>query len=456
MLMNDHIFFAYLLTLRKDFGTINITSKHTMQEAYALLINNDYQISWARFDLMNKLGRLRIEVYDTNNPDSEVNDTPQGYFHETTEAQFYDKVDTLTHNFSNLPAKLPNHIRWHQCKLTFHANYFARRLRHLDHEGTGPKPHLKADQLCFLCNDGPDYFRHVHLACQVVTRAENFLLMKHGFELYHKNLNTLLLTDKNLPKKTLLFRTLFNFTVYRVRCQVEEQGNTSTSPKHIITSFENTATAVSPSLIGLSAKRQPSFSQFKVNAIASVTKLIADIDNFTILAYTDGSASPNPGNAGAGIHIVYRQHTYSTYVSLGDATNNIGEVYAIGMICDAIKDMWRELGLSTAKRLIILSDSLYAIGALANGWKTKTNYTLIQVVKTKLKRVSIPLRFFYCPGHCGIEGNEIADYQAGLGTIDSAKGLGTTLSQRLSYYTNNFCYPTNTLGIQHCCNMHPD
>jgi hypothetical protein len=279
-------------------------------------------------------------------------------------------------------------------------------------------------------------------------------LLKHGFFPYQKDLNTLLLTDQRLSKKLLIFRVLFNFTIYSVRCQVETKGGTLTNPLHIISSFENTARTYCPALIGLKQKRLFALTQFKTQAIAKVKELINTLDNDTVLCFTDGSANPNPGSSGAGIYIAYRDFTYTTYTSLGPGTNNTGELYAIGMACDALSAHSKEL--AGAKRVIILPDSLYAIGTLIEGWKAKANIALIRSVKGKLHHLYLPYSFLYCPGHCDIQGNEEADYRAGLGTLDSANGLGLTINQRLSYFNNDFCHPINSNGIQHANNMPPD
>jgi ribonuclease HI len=209
-----------------------------------------------------------------------------------------------------------------------------------------------------------------------------------------------------------------------------------------------------PALIGRNHKRLNALSQFKTKAIANVKKLINTLDNDTGLCYTDGSANPNPGSSGAGIFITYRNFTYSTYTSLGAGTNNTGELYAIGMACDALTVHSEEL--LGAKRIIILPDSLYAIGTLSEGWKAKTNLALISAVKNKLQHLTLPFSFLYCPGHCDIQGNEEADTSAGLGTLDSANGLGLTITLRLSYFNNDFCHPINSTGIQHADNMPPD
>ena len=62
--------------------------------------------------------------------------------------------------------------------------------------------------------------------------------------------------------------------------------------------------------------------------------IIAGAGPDTLIIYTDGSASPNPGPAGAGA-VVFAQHPNTCYdlgKSMGFSTNNAAEIYALGMI----------------------------------------------------------------------------------------------------------------------------
>ena len=124
-----------------------------------------------------------------------------------------------------------------------------------------------------------------------------------------------------------------------------------------------------------------------------------------IVAFTDGACSGNPGPAGYGalIHDGMEGVEMSGY--LGEATNNIAELEAIGAVLE-----W----LPTDDRLVDLyTDSSYAIGVLTKGWKAKANQDLIQRIKNQVSRQK-HLQFHWVKGHAGLPGNERADELARL------------------------------------------
>ena len=66
--------------------------------------------------------------------------------------------------------------------------------------------------------------------------------------------------------------------------------------------------------------------------LASVVATLSCPPPSTLVYYTDGSASPNPGPAGAGtVLFMDGLPVWIVAVPLGDSTNNIGELYAIGI-----------------------------------------------------------------------------------------------------------------------------
>ena len=83
-----------------------------------------------------------------------------------------------------------------------------------------------------------------------------------------------------------------------------------------------------------------------------------------IIAYTDGSAIGNPGPCGAGAYIsLVRKHLPLVY-----GTNNIGEMFATGMVLQFITN---EKVLSRAARRVrtfIFSDSKLTIDSLRKGY----------------------------------------------------------------------------------------
>jgi len=123
-------------------------------------------------------------------------------------------------------------------------------------------------------------------------------------------------------------------------------------------------------------------------------------DNRTILVYTDGASSGNPGPAGIGIFLRYGIHEKTISKYIGIATNNIAELEAIRVALAEIKNP--ELPVR------IYTDSSYALGLLSLGWKPKKNQDLVLSIKKSMKKFR-DLQFVKVRGHAGDPGNEMAD-----------------------------------------------
>jgi ribonuclease HI len=118
------------------------------------------------------------------------------------------------------------------------------------------------------------------------------------------------------------------------------------------------------------------------------------------IAYTDGACSGNPGPAGSGVVIVSpdgKMHDGLEY--LGEATNNVAELTGILRALE-----WIPGG---ARKIVVRTDSQYAIGVLQKGWKAKANQEL--VARTKRAVEARGARLEYVPGHQGVLLNERAD-----------------------------------------------
>jgi ribonuclease HI len=152
--------------------------------------------------------------------------------------------------------------------------------------------------------------------------------------------------------------------------------------------------------------------------------------------YTDGSARPNPGSCGAGVTLELPKNNHihlkrlDFHAALGQGTNNLGEIWAIGMAIQSLQ-------ISISKRLIattsthIFSDSEFAMGALTNTTKTNKNNILNYKAITAIKKMirGLPknfVNFHWVPGHADVEGNERADALAELGSTRSASGSSLT------------------------------
>ena len=122
-----------------------------------------------------------------------------------------------------------------------------------------------------------------------------------------------------------------------------------------------------------------------------------------ICIYTDGASSGNPGPSGIGIVLRFGKHEKEISKYIGIATNNIAELEAIRTGLLAIKD--------TGLPVRIFTDSRYAYGVLALGWKARKNQNIIKSIKNILLKFN-DLKFIKVKGHAGHEGNERADFLA--------------------------------------------
>lgn len=120
----------------------------------------------------------------------------------------------------------------------------------------------------------------------------------------------------------------------------------------------------------------------------------------TVVAYTDGACSGNPGPAGLGVVLITADTRRELSEYLGIGTNNVAELTGILRVLEA-------LGRS-AGELVIHTDSKYAIGVLTQGWKAKANQELIARTKELLRNFP-RVRFVYVPGHAGVALNERCD-----------------------------------------------
>ena len=122
-----------------------------------------------------------------------------------------------------------------------------------------------------------------------------------------------------------------------------------------------------------------------------------------ILIFTDGASSGNPGPAGIGVVLRFGEHEKEISEYIGLATNNMAELKAI------------ETGLLAVKKIDlpvqIFTDSRYAYGVLALGWKAKANNEMVQSIKKTMMKFK-NLKIVKVKGHAGDEGHERADFLA--------------------------------------------
>jgi ribonuclease HI len=201
-----------------------------------------------------------------------------------------------------------------------------------------------------------------------------------------------------------------------------------------------------------------------IGVIVSQMPKMEEKDQYDIVCYTDGSASPtNPGPCGAGLVVMLPNGmTHEQHMALGHGTNNIGEVMAIQMalsfalkhLCIAAIENKESLFLpppsaaaipppqlmdlvppappiltskKSAHTLHIYSDSKYAIGAISKNWNCKENVKLINTTKKLMRefksKTKWKIRFIWVKGHADNLMNERADTLARKGSAEAAISL---------------------------------
>ncbi len=127
------------------------------------------------------------------------------------------------------------------------------------------------------------------------------------------------------------------------------------------------------------------------------------IDPEGIQIFTDGASAGNPGPSGIGVLLRFGDHEKEISEYIGLATNNIAELKAIQAGLRALK--------RTALPVQIFTDSSYAYGVLALGWKAKANSELVESIKKTMRKFK-DVRIIKVKGHAGHKDNERADFLA--------------------------------------------
>ncbi len=125
-------------------------------------------------------------------------------------------------------------------------------------------------------------------------------------------------------------------------------------------------------------------------------------DENTIIIYTDGACSGNPGPAGIGVFLQRPESTLELSEYIGSGTNNIAELTAILRGLERITEAEQETNIH------LYTDSGWSLGVLIGGWKAKANLEIIAAIKVQMARLP-KLELLKIKGHAGHPGNEEAD-----------------------------------------------
>jgi ribonuclease HI len=124
----------------------------------------------------------------------------------------------------------------------------------------------------------------------------------------------------------------------------------------------------------------------------------------TVIAYTDGACSGNPG-AGAWAYRIEWPDGSVDEAAGGEqgTTNNREELKAVR---EALRRIRTRIGEDPAWRIVVRTDSLGVINWLTRAWKRKKNLDLYPTIDPL---VDSRVRFEHVRGHSGDSGNERVD-----------------------------------------------
>jgi len=137
----------------------------------------------------------------------------------------------------------------------------------------------------------------------------------------------------------------------------------------------------------------------------------------SIVMYTDGACSGNPGPGGWGAVLMSGQHRKELFGGERDTTNNRMEMMAVIRAAEAIKN-GAAIDIYTDSKYVMQGMTEWVEGWKKRGWKTASkqpvkNVDLWQRLEQALERHQV--NWHWVKGHSGVAENERADELARQG-----------------------------------------
>ena len=130
-----------------------------------------------------------------------------------------------------------------------------------------------------------------------------------------------------------------------------------------------------------------------------------------VIIYADGSAVPNPGKIGLGIHANIGGHTVTHAAPIGIGSNITAELHAILV---ALQKTPLTAGLDNHHRVFIFSDCVNALDLTLGTSEPTHSFELVHEIRAELSKLTlrIPVVIKWVPAHVGVPGNEAANRAA--------------------------------------------
>ncbi len=335
----------------------------------------------------------------------------------------------------------PSYFLFHHFSLINNALPFSRRLRHQNHIAVSDVA------ACFFCQKGHDSLLHVFSECVIISNARASFFKKLDLDLspffvpaikayptyFFPRLRNFVSSflpstpiTSSLAPNTLgaplgptflhgippsLIRPIlaFNFAVWKFR-----------KPSLASLPVCGSEWLVSR-IVELATNCLACFDSRKRKAISPVVSegktdqnnhdnVVGSSAHSVAICYTDGSASPNPGLAGAGVSIFLKDsnEVVDAGVSLGVTTNNAAELVAL-LIC--FLELLRLFTSKCFKSAVVFCDSRYVIQQCSGLKKPVANRSLVERLRAAFKKVSlvINVKLQWVKGHSFYGGNNRVD-----------------------------------------------
>ena len=358
---------------------------------------------------------------------------------------------TLISNHTGLSRWVPDYAMDKQIHLVHNALPTDCRLIKINKEsanrGSSKRTHVQAVGRCYLCKNEQfeDDTYHIFSNCAKIREALGYFRWKLGT---HKvehiqrlhNYKHLTLCSQQENRAIVGLQYIFNSAIWYVRENIKNGRSVADVPRQVWNELWDRVKKHAPECINDSALIANNFSAEEKKEASSKIKSFGSASNRSeeqkqaakqqaerdkqrvrngdIEIWTDGSSLGNPGPAGAGATIQVKgiKQIIELSYALGDGTNNLAELWAIGGALETVRD--RNLNQNNNK-IYIFSDSKYAINTVKNVWYSRSYFYITDKIRNIARKIKNKIIYIKVAGHADIAENDKADELAKMGANHS-------------------------------------